>query len=243
MKINAEELTKLQSFAGNLKVKFTDFAILKESLIHKSYSNEQKPLEIPHNERLEFLGDAVLELVVTEYLFSKYPKRPEGELTSFRAALVRKESLAEAAIELDFGDYLYMSRGEEQTGGRTRAYILANAFEAVLGAIYLDLGYDISKDFVLRSLTPKLDHIVANRLDIDAKSRLQELVQDIIRVTPAYQLVGETGPDHAKEFSMGLVIDGRQVATGSGRSKQEAEQSAASSALTNWEQIYKQYFS
>jgi ribonuclease III len=235
--------TNLKAAADALGLTFPDPKLLQEALTHKSYTNEVKPLVAPHNERLEFLGDAVLELAITEYLFAKYPDKPEGELTSFRAALVRKESLAEEAQTIELGKFLYMSKGEEATGGRTRAYILANAFEALIGCIYLELGYQTAADFIIKQLTPKLAKIVAERLDIDAKSRLQELVQEVVRVTPTYELVGETGPDHDKIFEMAIKINNYQLASGQGRSKQEAEQAAAAKALKNWAQLYSKYAS
>lgn len=234
----SELLTELQT---KLKITLPDTELLREALTHRSYSNEVKPKKVSHNERLEFLGDAVLELAVTEYLFTKYPDKTEGELTSFRAALVRKESLADEAVQLDLGKYLFMSRGEEATGGRNRAYILANAVEALFGCIYLQLGYDATKQIIIDLLVHKLDKIVEERLDIDAKSKLQEIVQETVRVTPSYQLIKESGPDHDKIFEMGIQINDEIVATGRGRSKQEAEQAAAQSALKNWSQLYSNY--
>ena len=176
----------------------------------------------------------MLELVITEYLFSKYPNRDEGDLTSFRAALVRTESLAETALELHYSDYLYMSRGEEVTGGRTRPYILANTFEAVLGAIYLDQGYEVVKKFILNNLIKKLDRIVKQRLDIDSKSKLQELSQDALKETPVYEVMSENGPDHNKEFKVKVIIRNKKYGEGTGKSKQEAEQRAAAVALEHW---------
>lgn len=241
--VNQTEKELLEEFAKDqLKLDFGNLELLKESLTHKSYVNEVRPKVLPHNERLEFLGDAVLELVVTEHLYSKYPDRPEGELTSFRAALVKKESLASASTRLNYGKYIFMSRGEEATGGRERAYILANTYESVLGAIYLELGYEVSKAFIQRTLIPYLKEIVANRLDIDSKSKLQEIIQEIVKVTPSYELVSESGPDHDKKFIMGLMVDGRLVSKGEGKSKQDAEQDAASNALENWDKIYSNYF-
>lgn len=234
--------TKLQSFCEQIKVDFHDFNLLKEALTHRSHVNENGKHSINHNERLEFLGDAVLELVVTEYLFAQYPDKPEGDLTSFRAALVRTESLAEAGEELNFGEYIYMSKGEERTGGRERKAILANTFEAVMGAMYLDQGIEICRKFVSKTLLPKLDKIVQKRLDIDAKSKLQELAQEIVRVTPIYQLKAEQGPDHDKEFTMEVLLGDQVMAEGTGNSKQAAEQQAANIALENWNELYEKYF-
>jgi ribonuclease-3 len=242
MPITTAEQQQLAKFCQVNQLQFQHLELLKEALTHKSYANEVKPQVLPNNERLEFLGDAVLELAITEYLFQHYPTRPEGELTSFRAALVRKESLAEEAEGINLGEYLYMSKGEEATGGRKRAYILANALEALLGAIYLEFGYDTAKVFCVGLLTPKLEQIVANRLDIDAKSRLQEIAQEKVRITPTYTVLEENGPDHNKQFKMGIHLGENLFATGNGHSKQEAEQAAAAEALKNWDELYSKYF-
>ncbi len=226
-----DETKKLKRFSELLNVSFKDFQLLKEALTHRSTLNESKNKKIHSNERLEFLGDAVLELIVTEYLFQKYPDREEGDLTSFRAALVRTESLAETSLNLKYSDFLYMSKGEELTGGRLRPYILANAFEAVLGAIYLDQGYEVSKKFVLDNLVTKIDSIVSKRLDIDAKSKLQEIAQEKLKFTPTYEIVSATGPDHDKLFKVQVLIGEKVYAHGSGKNKQEAEQEAARNAL------------
>ncbi len=228
-----QELTKLKKFAKKLNIEFKDHNLLQEALIHRSVLNELKGEGKQSNERLEFLGDAVLELIATEYLFDKYPTRPEGDLTSFRAAVVRTESLAEAALKLDYSQYLYMSKGEEATGGRTRPYILANSFEAVLGAIYLDQGYEIAREFVIKHLLYKLPNIINNRLDIDNKSKLQEISQELLRQTPKYEVIEEKGPDHDKEFKVQVLIGERIYGEGQGKSKQEAEQNAAEDALAN----------
>lgn len=235
---NSDRVKKLAEKVG-ITVKNPNYYI--ESLTHRSYVNENREASANHNERLEFLGDAVLELLTTEFLFNKYPDRPEGDLTSFRAALVRTESLAETAAKLGYGELILMSRGEEATGGRERPYILANTFEAVLGAIYQDLGLETCQQFLERELLPKIDGIVEHRLDIDPKSRLQELAQEIMRFTPAYNLISAEGPDHDKVFTMSVMIDGQEFGTGSGKSKQEAEQNAAGFALTNWQEQYQKY--
>jgi len=228
------ETNKLGLFEKSLKIKFNNIEILHEALRHRSYLNEHKDVQLASNERLEFLGDAVLELVSTEYLFGKYPDRAEGDLTSFRAALVRTESLAETSLMLRVSDYLYMSKGEEATGGRTRPYILANAFEAIIGAIYLDQGYEAVKKFINDNLIPKVDRIVKERLDIDNKSKLQEISQDVLKLTPTYEVVSETGPDHSKKFEVAVLIGSKIYGKGTGKSKQEAEQSAAKAALESW---------
>ena len=212
-----------------LDVKFENISIITEALTHKSYINEV-PHE-KHNERMEFLGDAVLELVVTKYLFEKYPTRPEGELTSFRAAVVRTESLANSALEISLGNFLRMSKGEESTGGRIRPYILANAFEAVIGAVYLDLGLDAAAKFIEKYIISKIDEVVENRLDLDAKSKLQEFVQEKMRQTPQYKTIKEEGPDHDKIFTVGVVINEKVYESGTGKTKQTAEQNAALATL------------
>lgn len=238
--MNKEKLPELQAKLG---VTFQNEQLLVEALTHRSYVNEMRGSEIKHNERLEFLGDAVLELVVTHHLFLTYPNRPEGELTSFRAALVRTESLAEVAGRLELGKYIFMSRGEEGTGGRNRQYILANTVEALLGSIYLDQGFTACEKVIHELLIPKLDDIVNLRLDVDPKSKLQEVTQESVRITPTYTLITEVGPDHHKEFEMAVMIGDFQLASGKGKSKQEAEQAAASKALQNWPELYQKYAS
>lgn len=234
MKISKEEKTKLKEFEAKLGVTFNNQLLLKEALIHRSFLNEQRDPSLSNNERLEYLGDAVLELIVSEYLFEQYPNRPEGDLTSFRAAIVRTDSLAETSDELEYNDYLYMSKGEEATGGRNRPYILANTFESVLGAIYLDQGYDVAKVFVTKNLLPKLKRIVEQRLDIDNKSKLQALAQEVLKETPTYNVIDEKGPDHDKEFKIEVIIGHKSYGKGVGKNKQEAEQNAAQKALEDW---------
>lgn len=235
MNIPKDEIEHLSKLEKILKIEFNNKPILKKSLIHKSFLNEFRNQEVESNERLEYLGDAVLELIVSSHLFFKYPERPEGDLTSFRAAVVKTESLAETSAELQYGKFIYMSKGEEATGGRQRPYILANTYEAVLGAIYLDQGYQVAEDFVKRTLLPKLDNIVKNRLDIDNKSKLQNLAQEILKDTPQYEVVSENGPDHDKLFEVKVIITKKDFGRGTGKSKQEAEQNAAETALKNWE--------
>jgi ribonuclease-3 len=236
------ETKQLKELGSKLGLEFKDLELLKGSLIHRSYLNELRDSTVKHNERLEFLGDAVLELIVTEYLYSKYPDKAEGDLTSFRAAAVRTESLYESAAVYDLGKYLYMSKGEESSGGRNRPYILANAFEAVLGAIYLDRGYDVAKSYLERNIITKIAEIVDKRLDIDSKSKLQEIAQEKLNYTPVYEYVSSEGPEHDKEFTMSVSIKGKEFAQGKGKSKQEAEQVAAAVALTNWEDKLRKYF-
>jgi ribonuclease-3 len=184
---------------------------------------------------LEFLGDAVLELIVSEHLYATYPQSPEGELTNFRSSLVNTTSLAEVSERLGFGAFLHLSKGEEGGGGRSNQYILANTFEAVLGSMYLDQGYETASHFVHQYLITKLPDIIAQQLYKDPKSTLQELSQEKISVTPTYRVLSEEGPDHSKIFTVGVYAGSKLLAKGNGKSKQQAEQQAASTALANWE--------
>lgn len=217
-------------FEKTIGIQFKEKELLLLALTHRSYVNEHKDVN-EHNERLEFLGDAVLELITSDYLFKNFPKRPEGDLTSFRAALVRTESLAETAQDIGIGENLRLSKGEEDTGGRSKSYLLANAFEAVIGAIYLDQGYEKAREFVTRFLLNKLDTIVENRLDIDSKTKIQELAQAKYKVTPSYEVVEEEGPDHDKRFTVVVKIDEKEIGKGSGTSKQKAEEEAAANGI------------
>lgn len=214
-----------------LEVQFIDRTVLLSAVTHRSYLNEHKEATWEHNERLEFLGDAVLELVVTDYLFTKYPEKPEGELTAVRAALVNTISLADASERLGINKFLLMSKGEAKDMGRARQYILANAFEACIGALYIDQGYDVAKQFIARRLFSKTDEIVDKRLWQDAKSRFQELSQERASITPTYETIGQEGPDHDRIFTVGVYLRNEKVAEGKGRSKQEAEQQAAEKAI------------
>lgn len=216
--------------AQALGLTFITLPLLEEALTHRSYLNEHKHAKA-HNERLEFLGDAVLELAVTHFLFTTYPTKPEGELTAYRAALVNTDSLADTAEGLGIGDMLFLSKGESKDTGRARRIILANAFEAILGAIYLDQGYEAAEAFVSKHLYPKLEGVIAARAWQDAKSRFQEIAQEMKGQTPKYQTLAEAGPDHDKQFTVGVFVGNEQVATGTGKSKQEAEQDAAQAAL------------
>lgn len=220
-----------EKFAAHIGVAFKDIAILREAFTHRSYLNEHRATNMRHNERLEFLGDAVLELVITEYLYAQYPEEPEGKLTAYRSALVNTNSISEAATEWGMNDYLLLSRGEAKDTGRARQYILANTFESVIGAIFLDQGYDVAKEFIGKSLFKRLDDIVGKRLWQDAKSRFQEEAQDRIGITPNYEVIKEIGPDHDKRFDVGVYIGEELIAQGEGRSKQDAEQKAAEMGL------------
>ncbi len=229
-----EELTQqfnLVALEKIVGVTFGDKKILLSAITHRSYLNEHKEATWDHNERLEFLGDAVLELVVTDYLFLSYTEKPEGELTAIRAALVNTVSLAAAAEKLGVNEFLLMSKGEAKDVGRARQYILANAFEAMIGALYLDQGYDAAREFIANRLFAKTDEIVRKRLWQDAKSRFQELAQEHASVTPTYETLTQIGPDHDRVFTVGVFLRREKIAEGSGRSKQEAEQQAAERAI------------
>ena len=195
-----------EKFAKTIGVTFRDIALLREAFTHRSYLNEHRSTNMKHNERLEFLGDAVLELVITQYLFEKYPDEPEGKLTAYRSALVNTTSISEAATRLGMNEYLLLSKGESKDVGRARQYILANTFESVIGAIFLDTGYEAAKGFIARSLFDRIGDIIGKRLWQDAKSRFQEEAQERVGITPSYEVVKESGPDHDKRFTIGVYI-------------------------------------
>lgn len=205
-------------------------ALFQEALTHRSYLNEHKSYEYPHNERLEFLGDAVLELVVTENLFHNY-ENPEGELTSFRAALVNGDMLAKIGSDLGIQDFLLMSRGESKDTGRARGYLVANAMEAIIGALYLDQGYDAAKKFILEQVMSHLPEVFEQNLHTDAKSQFQELAQEKMGITPSYRVLKEWGPDHDRHFIAGVYLGEDKIAEGEGASKQESQREAAKQAL------------
>ncbi|MCI0619882.1 ribonuclease III [Candidatus Wolfebacteria bacterium] len=229
-------MKNFKEFQSSIGVTFKDERLLARALTHRSYINENKHLQLKHNERLEFLGDAVLELVTTEFLFDKYPDKTEGDLTSYRAAMVNTTMLSTVASDLGINEYLLLSKGEAKDTGRARQYILANTFEALLGALYLDQGYERARAFVAKYLFPLADDIVAHRLWQDAKSHFQEIAQEKSGITPTYQTLDEVGPDHDRHFTVGVFIGERKIAEGGGKSKQEAEQDAAQNALeeTGW---------
>ncbi|MGH7141111.1 MAG: ribonuclease III [Minisyncoccia bacterium] len=224
-------MTNPNEFASKLNLVFTDEELLVQALTHRSYLNEHRGEVRGHNERLEFLGDAVLELVSTRFLYDKFPDKPEGDLTALRAALVNSVTLADVAASVGMNDYLLLSRGEAKDTGRARQFLLANAFEALIGAIYLDQGYDAAGRFIAGHVLPKLDEILARRLWQDAKSAFQEKAQEREGATPTYAVIREIGPDHDKHFTVGVYVRSNLVAEGEGRSKQEAEQEAARTAL------------
>ncbi|MCC6643411.1 ribonuclease III [Candidatus Peregrinibacteria bacterium] len=230
---------RYKALMEKIGITFKDLNILDLAFVHKSYLNEHRDLKKEHNERLEFLGDAVLELIVTEYLYKRYPEEEEGVLTNWRSALVKGKHLAEISVELDLGLYLYLSRGEERSGGRTKNYILANTLEALIGSVYLDQGYQKAHQFANNFILGRLDKILQGGHHIDAKSRFQEVAQELLGVTPEYKFISESGPDHSKIFTMGLYLDNQKISEGSGSSKQKAEQEAAREGIKakNWTDI------
>ncbi len=212
-------------------VKFDNKNLLIQAFTHRSYINENRETKLKHNERLEFLGDAVLELVTTEFLYEKFPERNEGELTAIRAALVNTITISEVSSELGFNKELLLSKGEAKDTGRARQAILANTFEAVIGAIYLDQGYEAAKVFISKNLLPRTERIIDEALWVDAKSKFQEKAQEHMSTTPSYRTLEETGPDHDKQFKVGVFLGEKQIATGIGKSKQDAEQQSARNGL------------
>jgi len=222
---------RLERLEKTIGVSFDEPIHLLTAITHRSYLNEHREATHEHNERYEFLGDAVLELVVTDFIFNKFPEKPEGELTAIRAALVNTNSLADASSRLGVNEFLLLSKGEERDTGRARQYILANTFESLIGAIYLDQGYDATREFIAQHLFDKTDAIVSQRLWQDAKSRFQELAQEEVSITPNYETLSQTGPDHNRVFTVGVYLGGEKIAEGKGRSKQEAEQAAAEAGI------------
>ncbi len=222
-----EHLKKLEDALG---VVFKNKNLLKQALIHRSWLNENPESKLENNERLEFLGDAVLELVVTEHLYNNYPN-PEGELTNWRAALVNYQNLAQVAGGLGINEFLMLSRGESKDTGRARQVILANTMEALIGAVYLDHDYKTVQKFVKENVLSGLDYIIKNNLYKDAKSSFQEKSQEKHGITPIYKVIEETGPDHDKIFTVGVYLENNLAGQGQGPSKQEAEQKAAEDAL------------
>ncbi len=213
------------------KLTFTNKALLRRALTHRSYLNENPDYPLEDNERLEFLGDAILDFITGEYLYHRFPEVTEGRLTNLRSALVRTESLAKFAIKLDIGAYIFLGRGEEDSGGRKRSAILCDAFEALIGALYLDQGIENTRKFVCQIIEPALQEILTSDAEKDAKSRLQEVAQSHFQLTPTYRTIKEQGPDHAKEFTVEAVIGTNSYGSGIGFSKQNAAQAAAREAL------------
>jgi ribonuclease-3 len=218
----------------NLGVSFHQESLLEQAFVHLSYLNENPGFVRPSNERLEFLGDAILNFIVTEKLYKKFPKLPEGELTEIRASLVCRDTLAELASSLKLGDWLLLGRGEEASGGRAKASNLANAMEALIGALYLDQGLAKARRFILRQLKPELEEIKAGKTTPNYKALVQELIQGQKKPTPVYRLVEATGPDHSKQFTAEILVEGVALGRGTGRSKKTAESQAARAA---WEKL------
>lgn len=218
-------------FEKKTNIIFNNKKLLEQAFTHRSYINENNGSKVSHNERLEFLGDAVLELVVTDYLYNKYPEEDEGSLTAYRSSLVNAITIGEVAQNMGMNDFLLLSRGESKDIGKARGYILANTFEAFIGAVFLDRGYKVAEEFIAQTLFNKIDTIVAQKLWRDHKSLVQEKSQEYLNVTPSYKVLNETGPDHDKHFTIGIYFGDELIAEGKGKSKQEAEQLAARKAL------------
>lgn len=229
-------MNDFSAFEKKLGLNFKNKDLLMQAFVHRSYLNENPDFHLSQNERLEFLGDAVLELIVTEELYKKYPEKAEGELTNWRAALVNAKMLTSVAEELNFNDFLLLSRGEKKELGKARAYILANTFEALIGSLYLDSGYEPTEKFIKKYLIKNLSDIIKNGSYKDSKSYFQEKAQDIAGITPIYKVIKEWGPDHQKNFTVGVFLAEELVAEGEGSSKQEAEDQAAKEGLKvkNW---------
>ena len=224
-------LSDLGALQTILDVNFKDESLLQQALVHRSYLNENSLLHLVSNERLEFLGDAVLGFVVASELYSRFPDFSEGELTKLRSALVRGETLTRIALSLQLGDYLYLGRGEEESGGRSRSRNLSCTLEAVIGAVFLDQGLDIAKGFILKLLGSELDGVVEDKFAADYKSRLQQIIQSERKITPVYRTIEEMGPDHAKLFTVEVLAGDTILGQGCGRSKRVAEMDAARQAL------------
>lgn len=228
------EFDKFEKTSG---IEFKNKSLLKQAFTHRSYINENKASGMEHNERLEFLGDAVLELVITDYLYGKFKDMDEGKLTSLRSALVNADTCAQVATRLSANDFLLLSKGESKDTGRARQYILANTLEAIIGAIYVDSGYEAAQKFILEHIAPIADEVIAQGSWIDAKSLFQEKAQENMGTTPVYKTIREAGPDHDKHFTIGVYVGKELLGQGSGQSKQDAEQEAARKALDSkgWE--------
>lgn len=227
--MSENSLEKLQKKIG---WKFSDENLIRQALVHRSYLNEHPDFKLGHNERLEFLGDAVLEIIVTEYLYLNFQETSEGDLTNWRASLVNAKMLYEIAVELGVEEHLYLSKGEARDKNKkSRQFILADAIEAIIGALYLDKGIEAAKDFVLKNVVSKLDDILKNQSYLDPKSHFQEKAQEEKGITPHYQIIDEIGPDHAKIFTVGLYLEEELITTGQGSSKQEAQVAAALAGL------------
>lgn len=225
-------VSNLKALQDTINVHFTDQDLLKNALVHRSYHNENKNFKLPSNEKLEFLGDSVLSLITSEHLYKEYPKYQEGDYTDMKAAIVNTQSLYLASKKLGLGQYLYLSKGEQENNGRDNMSILADAFEALLGAIYLEHGFDVSYRFVQNHLFhDTLEKIIKNKLYLPAKNLLQEFYQEKFKKLPEYKVIDETGPEHDKVYQAGVYDESKLLATGTGKSKKQAEESAAREAL------------
>lgn len=218
-------------FEQSLGIVFADKSLIQRAFTHRSFINENPKSGLEHNERFEFLGDAVIELIVTDYLFRHFPTHNEGELTAYRSALVNAVIMGEVATELNMNDYLLLSRGEAKDTGRARQTILANTYESFVGGLYLDQGYEPCMKFIIDTLIPRLEEIIKRKSWKDAKSQVQEEAQERLGLTPAYKVISENGPDHDKHFTIGIFFGEQKIAEGKGQSKQEAQQTAATNAL------------
>lgn len=227
-------MSNLSILSEKVGVKFKNESFIEHAFVHRSYLNESKKFS-ESNERLEFLGDSILSFLTSTFLYNKFPKEPEGQLTNLRSSIVKTSTLADIAAVLSLGDYLLLSKGEEEGGGRKNQSILADTFEAFLGTVYLDSGIDAAEKILVTHLFPLLDRVLKEKLYKDSKSSFQESVQEDARVSPQYRVLKETGPDHAKEFTVGVYVDNKLWGEGMGKSKQDAEQKAATQALEKWE--------
>jgi len=227
-------MKNLSNIEEKIGIRFKDKNVLKRAFVHRSYLNEASENGLRSNERLEFLGDAVLEFVSSEYLFLKYPDFAEGKLTSIRSILVCTRTLAEVADELDLGEYLFLSKGEEEGEGRNKKGLLANTVESLIGAIYIDGGFEKAADFINKWILAKADQVVSEGLTFDFKSKFQEKVQAVVKKSPEYKIISSSGPDHKKKFKVGVYVDNELTGSGEGNSKQNAEQEAAKTGLENW---------
>jgi len=227
---------EIESLEKKIGIKFKNKDLLKQAMVHRSYLNENRNFELDHNERMEFLGDAVLELIVTEYLYNNF-SNPEGELTNYRAALVNGKMLAKISEGIGVGEYLLMSKGETKDLGKARQYLLANALEAIIGAIYLDGGYKKLEKFINKFVLSEMDNVLSEKLYQDPKSKFQEEAQEQVGATPVYKVVKEWGPDHSRHFIIGVYLENEKIAEGEGMSKQTAQREAAKKGLEvkGWE--------
>jgi len=230
------KLPNFNKLEENIGIRFKNKKLLQQAFVHRSFLNENPGAKLQHNERLEFLGDAVLELAVTKNLFNNYPN-PEGELTTWRAALVNSKMLSEIATGFGFNDFLLLSKGESQDMGRARQFILANTFEALIGAIYLDQGFEAAEEFIKKHIFCHLPEIIEKKLYLDPKSHFQEKAQEKVGITPTYKILKEEGPDHCKTFLVGVYLNDELIAKGKGPSKQAAQVKAAENAIKKkgWE--------